>query len=132
MISNRLMQKCRIHAADVLRNLHVITTRGGLLAAMEASRCRQDDRNSLNWTSSARRSLSAEIPVGSTNQQLLSSLQTDFGAQKPVSQSDGHGISTRTALKLLSMYLAAVIHDYDHRGVTNAFLIQDEDPLAVS
>ena len=35
------------------------------------------------------------------------------------------------ALTLLAMYLSAIIHDYDHRGVTNAFLIQDEDPLAV-
>ena len=41
-------------------------------------------------------------------------------------------ITTRDALTLLAMYLSAIIHDYDHRGVTNAFLIQDEDPLAVS
>ena len=36
------------------------------------------------------------------------------------------------ALTLLAMYVSAVIHDYDHRGLTNAFLIQDMDPLAVS
>ena len=36
------------------------------------------------------------------------------------------------ALPLLALYLSAVIHDYDHRGLTNAFLIQDEDELAVS
>ena len=41
------------------------------------------------------------------------------------------GLTARDALTLLSMYLSAIIHDYDHRGVTNAFLIQDEDPLAV-
>ena len=43
-----------------------------------------------------------------------------------------HHLVTQDALTLLSMYLSAIIHDYDHRGVTNAFLIQDEDPLAVS
>ena len=32
---------------------------------------------------------------------------------------------------VLALYISAVVHDYDHRGVTNAFLIQDEDPLAV-
>ena len=32
---------------------------------------------------------------------------------------------------LLSVYLAATVHDYDHRGLTNAFLILDEDDLAV-
>ena len=42
------------------------------------------------------------------------------------------GLSTQDALMLLSMYLSAIIHDYDHRGLTNPFLIQDEDPLAVS
>ena len=42
------------------------------------------------------------------------------------------GLSARDAMVVLSLYIAAVVHDYDHRGVTNAFLIQDEDPLAVS
>ena len=41
-------------------------------------------------------------------------------------------IGTSDSLTLLAMYLSAIVHDYDHRGVTNAFLIQDEDPLAVS
>ena len=40
-------------------------------------------------------------------------------------------MSQKDALTLLAMYLSAIVHDYDHRGVTNAFLIQDEDPLAV-
>ena len=42
------------------------------------------------------------------------------------------GLSTQDAFMMLTMYISAIIHDYDHRGVTNAFLIQDEDPLAVS
>ena len=41
-------------------------------------------------------------------------------------------LSTQDALMMLAMYLSAIIHDYDHRGLTNPFLIQDEDPLAVS
>ena len=42
------------------------------------------------------------------------------------------GLSFQDALTQLSVYLAAIIHDYDHRGLTNAFLIRDGDPLAVS
>ncbi|GAX78545.1 hypothetical protein CEUSTIGMA_g5985.t1 [Chlamydomonas eustigma] len=34
-------------------------------------------------------------------------------------------------LTLLASILAAVIHDYDHRGVNNDFLIKTNDPLAV-
>ena len=30
----------------------------------------------------------------------------------------------RDAVALLSMYLAAVVHDYDHRGVNNQFLVR--------
>ena len=33
--------------------------------------------------------------------------------------------------KLLGCYLAAIIHDYEHRGVNNEFLIRSSDPLAL-
>ena len=33
--------------------------------------------------------------------------------------------------KLLTCYLAAIIHDYEHRGVNNDFLIKTSDPLAL-
>ena len=33
--------------------------------------------------------------------------------------------------KLLGCYLAAIIHDYEHRGVNNDFLIRSSDPLAL-
>ena len=33
---------------------------------------------------------------------------------------------------LLASYLAAIVHDYEHRGVNNDFLIKTGDQLAVS
>ena len=33
--------------------------------------------------------------------------------------------------KFFSCYLAAIIHDYEHRGVNNDFLIKTSDPLAL-
>ena len=33
--------------------------------------------------------------------------------------------------KLFSCYLAAIVHDYEHRGVNNDFLIKTGDPLAL-
>ncbi|GAX78254.1 hypothetical protein CEUSTIGMA_g5696.t1 [Chlamydomonas eustigma] len=41
-------------------------------------------------------------------------------------------IARKEALLLLGVYLSAIVHDYDHRGVTNAFLVQDEDLLALT
>ena len=35
------------------------------------------------------------------------------------------------SLKLLGCYLAAIIHDYEHRGVNNDFLIKTSDRLAL-
>ena len=33
------------------------------------------------------------------------------------------------ALELMALYLAAAMHDYDHPGRTNAFLVETRDPL---
>ena len=33
--------------------------------------------------------------------------------------------------KLFSCYLAAIVHDYEHHGVNNDFLIKTSDPLAL-
>eukprot|EP00195_Chlamydomonas_chlamydogama_P006345 CAMPEP_0202897216 /NCGR_PEP_ID=MMETSP1392-20130828/6039_1 /ASSEMBLY_ACC=CAM_ASM_000868 /TAXON_ID=225041 /ORGANISM="Chlamydomonas chlamydogama, Strain SAG 11-48b" /LENGTH=1191 /DNA_ID=CAMNT_0049582803 /DNA_START=21 /DNA_END=3596 /DNA_ORIENTATION=- len=64
----------RIHAADVVRTLHVISTRGGVL---RSAHCLGDP-----------------------------------------------GV-------VLGTYLAAAIHDYQHKGVNNAFLVRVSDPLAL-
>ena len=37
----------------------------------------------------------------------------------------------RELLTLLSVYLSAIIHDFDHRGVNNQFLVRAADPLAI-
>ncbi|KAF5828639.1 hypothetical protein DUNSADRAFT_17295 [Dunaliella salina] len=43
------------------------------------------------------------------------------------------GLSSAIAdpLFMLSAYLAAIIHDFEHQGLTNAFLIATESPLAM-
>ncbi|GAX73385.1 hypothetical protein CEUSTIGMA_g838.t1 [Chlamydomonas eustigma] len=66
---------CRIHAADVLRNLYVILTRGGVLDKV-----------------------SGNDPVDVT---------------------------------FLAAIISAVIHDFEHRGVNNDFLIKSADELAL-
>ena len=33
------------------------------------------------------------------------------------------------ALELMALYLAAAMHDYDHPGKTNAFLVETRHPL---
>lgn len=65
----------RIHAADVLRNLYCILTRGGLLKAI--------------W---------------------------------PDSPDTG----------LLMAFLSAIVHDYEHKGVNNDYLIKTHDALALT
>ena len=51
---------------------------------------------------------------------------------KAANNSKAPSMSRADALQLLVLYISAVIHDFDHRGVTNAFLVEDGDILAVS
>ncbi len=92
----------RIHAADVLRNLYMISTRGGLLQAMSRQRGPKHSLNGGPAQAAKGSSVSAAAPSNSAS----------------LSQPD--------ALLLLGVLLAAVIHDFDHRGLTNAFLIHDQ------
>ena len=100
----KLLQN-RTHAADVLRNLHMMLTRGGLF-------------NVLRKTPSR--------PAATT---WADGHGPECGPRDAVHQLD---LSVEDARTLLTLYFSAIIHDYDHRGVTYAFLIQDEDPIAVS
>ena len=145
------------HAADVLRNLHVIINRGGLLrlvggrtgsqqhagaaaahqpqaaaaAAAASSGDRASDGSSMARRTSRRSSCSSA--AGTLRGLPMMVLGTKSPQrQQQVQHSLSRLMSQKDALTLLAMYLSAIVHDYDHRGVTNAFLIQDQDPLAVS
>ena len=154
----------RIHAADVLRNLNVIISRGGLMqilgtrrrplgAIIQGGGARGNAgtmrRTSADYTTG--QLTSADYTTGqlttegqshtasifrSSTTPRRTSLALDNTAAVSVGlsshlDSPQSQLVTQDALTLLSLYLSAIIHDYDHRGVTNAFLIQDEDPLAV-
>ena len=108
----------------MLRNLHVIINRGGLLSLVGG------------------RSRRADPVIGAAGSRCIVTGCSSDGRPSPPQrqQQQRHGsqcnavgsaMSQKDALTLMSMYLAAIVHDYDHRGVTNAFLIQDQDPLAV-
>ena len=124
----------RTHAADVLRNLHVITTRGGLMRILSSgAKLNKKPSPPLTREQSFLSPSSSQLDVGLQPRRTSAPSSVGGAAPKPVSLGiPAEEIGTSDSLTLLAMYLSAIIHDYDHRGVTNAFLIQDEDPLAVS
>ena len=93
--------------------MHVIVQQGSHLSSDN----QQQPRGSSTSAAMPPPRQSSEVDASSSLQQQQQ--------QQPSSASDN-------ALMMLTLYLSAIVHDYDHRGVTNAFLIQDEDPLAVS
>ena len=105
---------CSTHAADVLRTLHAVLTQGGVLTALTAAAavsgqevgfiCRPPCLQPRSLTPAMLR----QCPPGSSQ-----------------------AADSFTAATLLTSYLSAIVHDFDHRGVNNDFLIRTADPLAL-
>ena len=198
---NDLRPSLRIHAADVLRNIHVIVTRGRLiqmlgsrhqerllkrkqgtvsallpggggnenheqrLSPVEAKRSTSrresgavgqqstaGDRSTSGPGSTAAAEASKPHPKQQRSDASLlmwrrskkgggggggggggAGSSTATGATSVIDEAGPlEDLTTQDCLMLLSVYLSAIIHDFDHRGLTNPFLIQDEDPIAVS
>jgi len=83
----------RTHAADVLRTLNAIATRGGVLSA-----------------------ISRQQPPPSED--FVQDLENEGSSEQVLTVHIGE------VLTMLAVFLAAIIHDYEHLGLTNAFLIQ--------
>ncbi len=75
----------RVHAADVLRTLHVLLHRGGVLDAVTKGGAAQDNGEHQ---------------------------QSREGAQDGGGCTDGHASSSA---RLIACYLAAIVHDFEHR-----------------
>ena len=105
----------------MLRNLHVIITKGYLLSTLGSKSVSKQSQAGASDDQHGPRSL-AQGSGSQVPPRRLTSSFLPLGSDK---------ISVQDALNLLAMYLSAIVHDYDHRGVTNPYLIQDEDPLAV-
>ncbi|XP_062052438.1 cGMP-inhibited 3',5'-cyclic phosphodiesterase 3B isoform X1 [Lepus europaeus] len=104
----------RIHATDVLHAVWYLTTR-----PIPGLQQIHNDRGTWNETDSDGR-----INPG----------QTAYISSKSCSVPDesyGCLSSNIPALELMALYVAAAMHDYDHPGRTNAFLVATNAPQAV-
>ncbi|GAX86004.1 hypothetical protein CEUSTIGMA_g13420.t1 [Chlamydomonas eustigma] len=173
----------RTHAADVLRNVHVITVRGGLLRILGSKRLKPGGqktsgskpqntisnggglKSKLGSPRTSRRNLmtqrnsnfplreksalqqgirmnsSSLVCPAASNASKTSSgnspaAPSPSAVNRAPTEAPGQEFThanpaTQDAMILLCQYMSAVIHDHDHGGVTNAFLIVDQHPLAM-
>ncbi|XP_030237423.1 cGMP-inhibited 3',5'-cyclic phosphodiesterase A [Gadus morhua] len=102
----------RIHATDVLHAVWYLTTQPipGLTHQLEDSSTHPDSANGLSPSATG----------------LLCSKMSP-------QQGEGYGslAGLIPALELMALYVAAAMHDYDHPGRTNAFLVATSAPQAV-
>ncbi|KAM6464853.1 cGMP-inhibited 3',5'-cyclic phosphodiesterase 3B isoform 1-T1 [Liasis olivaceus] len=102
----------RIHATDVLHAVWYLTTR-------PIPGFQQTDSDSGTGTT-----IESDISAGHVA--YVSSKSCPV-----VDESYGYLASNIPALELMALYVAAAMHDYDHPGRTNAFLVATNAPQAV-
>ena len=102
----------RIHAADVLRNLYVITTRGGLLASLGSARRTARRISALTVAATAVGDHQASLSSATSHEERVpkadAASAAAAGASYPLSllssmEVDNPGLSMQDALMLLAM-----------------------------
>ncbi|XP_076466592.1 cGMP-inhibited 3',5'-cyclic phosphodiesterase 3A-like isoform X2 [Babylonia areolata] len=103
----------RVHATDVLHGVYYLTTRPvpGFVSTVVAD--------------------TGSPPASSTGKNHEE--KTLHHCPSFQADDDTYGVmgGNLTALELLALYTAAAIHDYDHPGRTNAFLVVTQAPQAI-
>uniref|UniRef100_A0A3B3T7A1 Phosphodiesterase n=1 Tax=Paramormyrops kingsleyae TaxID=1676925 RepID=A0A3B3T7A1_9TELE len=104
----------RIHATDVLHAVWYLTTQAvpGLPSLIGDHGSASDSDSDSGITHSR---------VGFTVSKTYAALEDDYGCLSGLIP----------ALELMALYVAAAMHDYDHPGRTNAFLVATSAPQAV-
>jgi len=133
----------RIHAADVVHGVYYFTSQpiaglAQLSPEEEERRSSQPDLlpksrfSNLQLQSRVRSLISS---VSASNSRSNSPARDNTKQSSPGSSPDspGEGVigGNCPALELMALYTAAAMHDYDHGGRTNNFLVETYSPLAI-
>ncbi|KAK6054213.1 hypothetical protein COOONC_08284 [Cooperia oncophora] len=100
----------RVHAADVLHGCYYLTC--------------HPVRPLIGPTSSPDSLLPPPLTLAAPISASMSTLETLYDTKSSTSVKDKF-------LQLMALYTAAAMHDYDHPGRTNAFLVAAEDKKAI-